>query len=442
MDFDEAKSPKPALIERAIDNASSVLRALLPGGELRSIHSGAGDVLLGAFVFVLIQVLAGLIAGPADVFFRGIPFRIGLAAMFALTICFFAAVLGRSGLVPSLATGALWAMSMGRLAGMVAETAFGLSNSQVGELMVLGLTAFPALMFALASLGPIVGGSAAAAGLAVMLIFGLSNLAQQTGGDSADGFPHIEPEDLFAAQNQLMNRQLEDILPGDPAKPELFAILGAGHPFQQVFAREVEAVANILASDFEADRRIVRLVNSARQPLAAPLLSRQNLKLAISSLGARMQDDDILLLFLTSHGQPGHLDTEFSPFIGYSLSADDIAKALKGGGDGPTIAVISACHSGSLAGPLAAPNRLVITAADADSVSFGCKDENEWTEWGRAFWIDALSQARDPRVAARIAQGIVAEREAAEDLPPSDPMIVEGKFIGAALDRWLAILGP
>jgi hypothetical protein len=440
MDFDGPENPKPALIERTIDNASAVLRALLPGGEIRQISSGVSDILIGAVALTAIQVFALTMTRPKFVLLWDIPYGIGIAALFLLALCIPALVLGKGKSIPLLATGILWAMSLGRLAALAVEIGFGLSFSLIGDFVTLVLSAFPAILFALAWLGPRIGGVSVAAGLAVLAIFNLEYLAPETGPEVSEVFPQVEPEDLFAAQNVLLNRQLKGIRPGDPDRPELFAILGAGHPYQDVFAREVEAVASILESDFDAEGRIVRLVNSARDPLKTPLLSRRNLNTVVAGLREQMQDDDILLLFVTSHGAPDRFDTEFSPFIQYSLSATDLAAVLENDGDQPTVAVISACYSGSFASALATANRLVITAADTDSVSFGCNDKNEWTEWGRAFWVGALSQSRDFREAARIAKGIVAKREAAQDLPPSDPMVLEGAAIGATLDRWLGTL--
>lgn len=440
MDFDEPENSKSGPIERTIDNASAVVRALLPGANMRPISSGVSDILIGAVAYAAIQAFALAMTRPKFVLLWDIPYAIGLAALFLLALCVPALALGRGKSVAALATGVFWAMSLGRLAALAVEIGFGLTFSLIGEFITLALSAFPAVLFALAWLGPRIGGMSAAAGLAVLAVFNLEYLALENNGEVAEVFPQVEPEDLFAAQSILLNRQLKAIRPGNPDRPELFAILGAGHPYEGVFAREVEAVAGILGSEFDAQGRIVRLVNSAREPLETPLLSRRNLNAAVKSLREHMQDDDILLLFVTSHGAPDRFDTQFSPFIQYSLSASDIAAVLENAGDQPTVAVISACYSGSFAAALATPNRLVITAADTDSVSFGCNDQNEWTEWGRAFWVDALSQTRDFREAARIAMGIVAKREAAQSLPPSDPMVLEGAAIGATIDRWLEML--
>jgi hypothetical protein len=58
------------------------------------------------------------------------------------------------------------------------------------------------------------------------------------------------------------------------------------------------------------------------------------------------------------------------------------------------VVVISACYSGVFIPRLANPNMLIITAADADHQSFGCRDKARWTYFGDAFFNVALRQAK------------------------------------------------
>ncbi|NJN36996.1 MAG: hypothetical protein HC794_08015 [Nitrospiraceae bacterium] len=83
---------------------------------------------------------------------------------------------------------------------------------------------------------------------------------------------------------------------------------------------------------------------------------------------------------------------------------------------------------------IAAPNRLVITAARGDRTSFGCRDGAEWTEFGESFFDRALRAERDPRKAFPVAAEDVARKEAADGLTPSQPQIADGAEIGAVLD--------
>ena len=58
-----------------------------------------------------------------------------------------------------------------------------------------------------------------------------------------------------------------------------------------------------------------------------------------------------------------------------------LARALDAGCAGvPTVVIVSSCYSGSFArGVMAAPNRVVLTAARADRPSFGCAPERSYT---------------------------------------------------------------
>ncbi len=110
---------------------------------------------------------------------------------------------------------------------------------------------------------------------------------------------------------------------------------------------------------------------------------------------------------------------------------------LDDSGIGPAVIVVSACHSGSFIDEIAAPDRLVITAARGDRTSFGCRDGAEWTEFGESFFDRALRSEADPRKAFPVAAEDVARKEAVDGLTPSLPQMVEGVGIGAVLDRVL-----
>ena len=209
---------------------------------------------------------------------------------------------------------------------------------------------------------------------------------------------------------------------------------------QMVFAREVMSVGALLEEQMGARDRVVRLVNDDAAPTAFPLMNRVNLRRALKRAGDAMDADDILFLFLTSHGEPNILSMQFQSVISRDIGPGDVAGALDDAGIGNAIIVISACYSGSFVEELAAPDRLILTAARADRTSFGCSDAAEWTEWGRAFFVDAWPETPDPRLAAVRAQEIVAAREVERKIEASHPQIVEGDAIGAVIDRWLARL--
>lgn len=252
------------------------------------------------------------------------------------------------------------------------------------------------------------------------------------------GFVTPDPEVIYETQPMLRAAAFQSIRAGDPSQVELYAILGAGHPYQRVFKREVEAVSHYLDSAFDGTNRSISLINDMHAPTGYPLMNRTNFTQAAHAIGEQMDDDDVLLIFLTSHGRPGALDTQYYGLIQNDLTPADINTALGVAGDPNAVIIVSACYSGSFVAPLEAPNRLILTAADADSVSFGCSDENEWTDWGRAFWLNAMAGTRDFRLAAAQAKAAVAEKEARDGYSASNPLISEGADIGLALDALLS----
>jgi hypothetical protein len=100
------------------------------------------------------------------------------------------------------------------------------------------------------------------------------------------------------------------------------------------------------------------------------------------------------------------------------------------------VVVVSACYSGGFIEPLASPETMVITASSADRASFGCRDGGDWTDFGRAFFEDGVAQTASLEEAFQRASRLVAQREAAERLTPSQPQI----FVGDAIRERLRSL--
>ena len=75
---------------------------------------------------------------------------------------------------------------------------------------------------------------------------------------------------------------------------------------------------------------------------------------------------------------------------------------------------------------LANPNVLVITAADADHPSFGCRDKAKWTYFGDAFFGVALRKAKSLKDAFVVARALVRKRELREHFEPSNPLTAGG----------------
>ena len=248
----------------------------------------------------------------------------------------------------------------------------------------------------------------------------------------------VDVEALYAAQDRLMGRQVAALAPQNAGVPEVFALTLGGTADQSVFLSEVEKVSAILEAQYGAGGRTLRLANSHDHPTRYPLANRANLARALREIGARQGPEDVAFLFLASHGREDEFSLDFPEAGTTSLSAKDFAGMLRDSGIGPAVIVVSACFSGSFIDDIAAPDRLVITAARGDRSSFGCRDGAEWTEFGQSFFDRALRADPDPRKAFPVAAEDVARKEAADGLTPSLPQISEGAEIGQVLDRLLA----
>ncbi len=433
---DEPRSP--GVIERMVDMASAVVRALLPGRvpALPRVHSG--DALAALFTLLVIVAVVELAAtGGALSYpeYRSIAGDLLFHVMaFALAII----LVRKADRLPELITGALWALTLGQ--GLALLTSLVVETYTPG-MWLLGyvLPAYlPLVLFTLAMLGVVKGAVPVLAFLSSAAVV-LGELLLPDPGPPAPILPDTEA--VYLLQDRLMSQEIAALAPSTEGQPETFALVGGGHPYEGVFRREVRAVGDILANGYGASDRTITLLNSSLDPMATPLLNRTNLARGLAALADRMDVEDVAILFLTSHGAPGALSTRFQGVATRDLSARDVAHALDDSGIGNVVVIVSACYSGSFVGALTAPDRLVLTAAREDRTSFGCSDEAEWTYWGEAFFKDALAMDPDPRAAAQIARDLVRTREAEQGYPPSEPQIVEGAEIGPVLDRWLVALG-
>jgi len=253
-----------------------------------------------------------------------------------------------------------------------------------------------------------------------------------------EAYTPVDVEALYAAQDRLMGEQVAALQPQVPGEPDILALALGGTSYQSVFLTEVDSVSAILEAQFGAGKRTLRLANSEVDPMRYPMANRANLARALMEIGKRQGPEDVAFLFLTSHGGEDVFSLSFYEAGTKDMTAQDFVKMLEESGIGPAVIVLSACHSGSFIDEIAAPDRLIITAARGDRTSFGCRDGAEWTEFGESFFDRALRDEPDPRKAFPLAAEDVARKEAADGLTPSLPQMVEGVEIGPVLDRLLA----
>lgn len=224
------------------------------------------------------------------------------------------------------------------------------------------------------------------------------------------------------AQGRLLDDALANVPASTPAI-ELYTLTVGGDGKQSVFLRESDYVSNMLASRFGAYGQI-RLVNHRDHLGDRPMATRENLRRAALTLAERSGPEDLVFIYLTSHGTQEHELVLDQPRMELAdLPADELATVLAPLKNRDKIIVISACYSGGFIPALKDERTLIMTASRADRVSFGCSEEADFTYFGDALFVQALNQTDDLEQAFKLAKATVAERELADSFEASEPQI-------------------
>jgi hypothetical protein len=233
-------------------------------------------------------------------------------------------------------------------------------------------------------------------------------------------------------QGRLLDAAIAKLPASTPAI-ELYALTLAGDGKQSVFMREADYVGDLLQERFAAHGRIT-LVNHRDHLADRPLATSASLGRSIQALAERSGKEDLIFIYLTSHGSAQHELNLDQPRLQLDdLPAAELAALLAPLKDRHKVLVISACYSGGFIPKLKDEKTLVITAARADRVSFGCSEENDFTYFGRALFAEALQQTDDLQRAFDLAKASVAAREETDGFEPSEPQIWPAK---AVLAQW------
>lgn len=262
-------------------------------------------------------------------------------------------------------------------------------------------------------------------------------------------------ETALYSQRELLDKALASLKAREAGRINLYLLAVAGDGSQEVFHREVEYVEKEFAARFGTAGRTVALVNSRNTVATAPMATVTSVRKALKAIAARMDvNEDILFLFMTSHGSHDHefyLNENGMQLQG--LRAPVLAQLLKESGILWKVVVVSACYSGGFIDPLQDGRTLVITAARKDRTSFGCADENDFTYFGRAYFKESLPKASSFQDAFHHAEALVREWElkdssqpaqtGGKSAKPSDenqsfPQISSTGAIDAHLKRWWA----
>ncbi|KAB2842438.1 MAG: hypothetical protein F9K47_09070 [Burkholderiales bacterium] len=243
--------------------------------------------------------------------------------------------------------------------------------------------------------------------------------------------PELYSEEVLAAQMQLLAQALDDIDEQRAGQTDVFFVGFAPYSGAEVFRRDLALAREAIEARYDAERHSVALLNHPATTLEEPLATVSNLRLVLNTVGEVMNpEEDVLFLYLTSHGSPEHrLEVDFPPMKLSALTPEALSRALDEAGIRWRVIVVSACYSGGFIGPLRNEFSVIMTVTRADRSSFGCGDEDEFTYFGQAFFGEALREERGLLSAFERARRIIADRERAEKLTPSEPQL----FVGEAM---------
>lgn len=237
-------------------------------------------------------------------------------------------------------------------------------------------------------------------------------------------------DEVLAAQGRLLDAELARVLPGRKGERHLYFVGFAGDATQDVFLKEVTSAKALFDGRFRTAGRSVVLANNPQSGTTLPFATADNLERTLVRLGEVMAPEDMLFLYVTSHGSRDHeLDVNNTPLELKPLTPEQLRRMLSKAKIPYKVVVVSACFSGGFVDPLRDDTSLIITAADATHESFGCGFGEDYTWFGKALVGDALRRTYSFTDAFEKAREEIRKWEEEQNETPSNPQIWGGKEI-------------
>jgi hypothetical protein len=260
---------------------------------------------------------------------------------------------------------------------------------------------------------------------------------EQAPGQEADDADQAEA--LFYDQPSRIAAAVARVAPSQQGKPGIYFVGFAGDGSHGVFRRETLFASEVFGERFGSAQRSVLLINDIDDRDSYPIASVSGLEQALKVLAARMDpEQDVLALFLSSHGSQDGLEVENGSLPLAQLAPEDVREALDAAGIRWRLVVVSGCHAGVFLDALKSDTAAIVMASDAAHESFGCEDDRELTWFGEAFLKDSLPGSASLEDAFHKAAGLIARREEADHQVHSNPQL----YIGQLMQKKLAELPP
>jgi hypothetical protein len=269
-----------------------------------------------------------------------------------------------------------------------------------------------------------------------------SALALSLGGSSlsaqqAEWAVVPEPPAQELAEHRRLTAALDALKPQRPGVVDAYVVVDALDG-DAVFNREAREAGKVLANRFDAAGRSIVLADDEGSSKADGPGSPDTLALALARVAELMdRNEDVLVLYSTSHGEPGQGLVYRNPQRGGgAISPARLSQMLDSLSIKNRLLILQACFSGQFVPILKDPNTIIVTAAAADRSSFGCQAGNDWTYFGDALINHAFRQPLPFDVQLERAKALISAAEDRDGLTPSNPQVSEG----SETSQWLSKL--
>jgi hypothetical protein len=258
--------------------------------------------------------------------------------------------------------------------------------------------------------------------------------ADEEGIDEYAAYRELDVERIFFKQPALLAEHLESLQAERSDRQDLYFVGFAGYALQEVFRNEIQFARALFDERFDTQGRSLLLVNNLATRDSQPLASSVNLERALQHIGNIIdRDNDVVVLFLTSHGSRADLLVNFWPLRLNDMTPGMLKQYLDDAAIKWRIIMVSACYSGGFIETLKDEHTAIMTASAVDRMSFGCDDRRELTYFGEALLRNQLQSQVSIAAAFEGTAKEIELREQAEHLDPSHPQI----YIGAAMQEKL-----
>lgn len=254
--------------------------------------------------------------------------------------------------------------------------------------------------------------------------------------------PSWTQENLYYGQFGMVNQAIDWLDKGRPGVPDIYFVGFAADARAPVFLNEMRGVSRLFDRRFDTRKRSVVMINSRSTVRQAPLANLHNLGRILSEIGKRInREEDVVVLYLSAPAvTDGAIKPHFETLDFVPIRAAYIQGMFDDAGIKWRVIILSACAADGFVDRLRGPTTLVIAAADTGSRSRGCHGDADYTDFGEAFFDDALRGTYSLPQAFERARALLAERDEDSLHDRSKPVIYMGSQIAAKLEAVAASL--